>query len=123
MAERFEHLENALCEELKKLDKKYSADLEMEETDVKRADLLYHALKCAETYHAMKDAEEDDDEGYSGEGGRRGGRSNRGGNRNGGSYAPRRVAYPLRYPVREMAGGYSGGYPMEMIDPYWDRRF
>lgn len=121
MAERFEHLENALCEELKKLDKKYSADMEMTEQDMIRAKTLYEALDYAEEYHEKK-AEAEEMEGYSEEGGR-GSRANRGGNRNGGSYAPRRVAYPLRYPVREMADGYSGGYPMDMIDPYWDRRF
>ena len=62
MAERYEHLEKAMCKELEKLDKKYTADVEMSEQDAERARKLYHALKSAETYHAMKDAEEWDEE-------------------------------------------------------------
>ena len=62
MAERYEHLEKAMCKELEKLDKKYTADVEMTEQDAERARKLYHALKSAETYHAMKDAEELEDE-------------------------------------------------------------
>ena len=54
----YEHLEDAMCRELEKLDKKYAAEPgEMTEQDVERADVLYHALKSAATYHAMKDAE------------------------------------------------------------------
>lgn len=120
MAEHYEHLEKALCKELEKLDKKYSADVEMTEQDATRANTLYHALKSAETYHAMKDAGEEF-EGYSGEGGR--GRSYRGGSRGGGSYAPRRSPYTGRFTSREMGGeGYSG-YPMDFMDPYWERRY
>ena len=57
---RYENLEEALCRELEKLDKKYGGGTttEMSEQDVERADILYHALKSAATYHAMKDAEE-----------------------------------------------------------------
>lgn len=118
--ERYEHLEKALCKELEKLDKKYSADVEMTEQDAIRANTLYHTLKSAETFHAMKD-EEEDFEGYSGEGGGRGGRSYRGGR--GRSYERGRSPYTGRFTSREMGGGYSGGYPMDMIDPYWDRRY
>lgn len=121
MAERFEHLEKALCKELEKLDKTYNADVEMSEQDATRANTLFHALKSAETYYAMKE-EEEDGEGYSGEGRRGGGRSNRGSYRGGGSYAPRRSPYTGRFTSREM-GEYSGAYPMEFIDPYWERRY
>lgn len=116
MADRFDHLEKALCKELEKLDKKYAGDVEMTEQDASRANTLYHALKSAATYHAMKDEEEG--EGYSGEG--RGGRSYRGGR---GSYAPRRSPYSGRFTSREMGDGYSGGYSMEYIDPFWERRY
>ena len=125
--ERFEHLEKAMCKELEKLDKKYTADVEMSEQDAERARKLYHALKCAETYHAMKDADEWDEqegeEGYSGEGRsnrRGGGRSNRGG-----SYRRGRDMRTGRYINRGMDeySGYSGHYPMEFIDPMWDRRY
>ena len=112
MSERYEHLEKALCKELEKLDKKYSADVEMTEQDAERADRLYHALKSAETYHAMKDAGEEGEE-YS--------RSYRG--PRGGSYARGRSPYTGRYVSREMGDGYSGHYPMDYIDPYWDRRY
>jgi len=127
MSERYEHLEKAMCKELEKLDKKYTADVEMSEQDAERARRLYHALKSAETYHAMKDAgewEEEGEEGYSGEGRsmRHGGRSYRGGNY-GGSYARARDMRTGRYVSREMDPGYSGHYPMEYIDPYWDRRY
>ena len=130
--ERYEHLEKALCKELEKLDKKYTTEVEMTEQDAERADKLYHALKSAATYHAMKEEEEwegeEGEDGYSGEGrsNRRGGRSSRGGSYRGGggSYAQRRSPYTGRFMSREMGGGgYSGGYPMEFIDLYWDRRY
>lgn len=124
MAERYENLEKTLCKELEKLDKKYGGDVEMSEADAHKADMLYHALKSAATYHAMKDAEEmegDDMEGeYSGESRsyRRSGRSYRGG-----SYRRGRDMRTGRYISRDMEPGYSGHYPMEYIDPYWDRRY
>ena len=122
MAERYEHLEKAMCKELEKLDKKYTADTEMTEQDAERADKLYHALKSAATYHAMKDAEEWDEEegeeGYSGNSRMRGGRSYRGG-----SYRRGRDMRTGRWVSRDMEPGYSGHYPMEYIDPYWDRRY
>lgn len=112
MAEHYKNLEKAMCKELEKLDKKYTAETEMTEVDAERADTLYHALKSAATYHAMKDAEEEDEEdGYSGEG-----RSYRGR-----SYARRRDAMGRYSRVGEPQ--YSGHYPMEYIDPYWDRRY
>lgn len=116
MSEHYENLEKAMCKELEKLDKKYTANAELTEQDVERADMLYHALKSAATYHAMKDAEEwDDDEAseYSGAGR---------GNRRGTSYARGRDRRTGRYISRDM-DGYSGRYPMDYIDPYWDRRY
>lgn len=60
----YENLEHAMCRELEKLDKKYGSDVpEMSVQDVEKADILYHALKSAATYHAMKDADEWDREG------------------------------------------------------------
>ena len=123
MAEHYKNLEKAMCKELEKLDKKYTADAEMTEQDAERADKLYHALKSAATYHAMKDAEEWDEqegeEGYSGND-----RSYRRGRMGGGSYRRGRDMRTGRYISRGMDEyGYSGGYPMEYIDPYWDRRY
>lgn len=127
MAERYENLEKAMCRELEKLNKKYGGDVdEMSPTDLDHADKIYHALKSAATFYAMKDAEGEDGEGYSGEGrsNRSGGRSYRGGRsyEDGGmSYARYRSPRTGRYVSRD--DGYSGVYPMEYIDPYWDRRF
>lgn len=122
--DRYENLEKAMCKELEKLDKKYGGETgEMSPNDLETADKIYHALKSAATYHAMKDTEEE--EGYSGESGRsyRRGRSYRGGSY--GSYegemagARGRSPRTGRYVSRD--DGYSGGYPMEYMDPYYGR--
>ena len=86
---RFENLEKAMCKELEKLDKKYAGDVaEMTTQDAEKADLLYHAMKSAETYYAMvgEDYDDHDDRSY------RRGRDAMG-----------------RYVSRDM--GYSGHYP------------
>ena len=117
--ERYENLQKALCKELERLDKKYGSDVgEMSPNDLETADKIYHALKSAATYHAMKDAE-DEERNYSGygDGQPMNGRSYR----NNASYARYRNPRTGRYMSRE--DGYSGGYPMEYIDPYWDRRY
>jgi len=117
----YENLEKAMCKELDKLDKKYGNDVpEMSVQDVEKADVLYHALKSAATYYAMKDAEEwDDDMEGSGEGRMsRGGRGyyGRGGTER--SYARGRDAMG-RFTSRDM-DGYSGHYP-EWMPPYYGR--
>ena len=57
--EKHDVLEQKLCEEIKLIEKKYESKAgEMDEVDIKRLDLLYHALKSKATYDAMKDAEE-----------------------------------------------------------------
>ena len=107
MGKRYEDLEEAICKELEMLDKKYAGEPgEMSVSDVEKADKLYHALKSAETYHAMKDASEmEEGEGdMSGRGMRR--RSYDGYGR---SYARGRDSMG-RF-SRDM-GGYSGNYPM-----------
>ena len=63
----YDHLEEALCKELERLDKRYASEPgEMSAQDVEHADKLYHALKCAATWHAMKDAYEWEDKDASG---------------------------------------------------------
>ena len=102
---RYENLEGAMCAELEKLDKKYGSNPEeMSVQDAEKADLLYHALKSAATYHAMKDAEGWEDKDASGRSYRRG-RDSMG-----------------RYTSRDMYPGYeySGHYP-EMVSPYYGR--
>ena len=117
MAERYEHLEKAMCKELEKLDKKYTADVEMSEQDAERARKLYHALKSAETYHAMKDADEweDEESGARGRSYARDGRSYRRGRDSMGRYTSRDMGYSGRYD-----DGYSGHYP-EWMPPMYPR--
>lgn len=102
MGKHYENIEEAMCKELEKLDKKYGGDqAEMSMQDAEKADMLYHALKSAATYHAMKDAE-----GWSGEadGSGRSYRDDR-------SYARGRDSMG-RYTSREMAyDDRSGHYP------------
>lgn len=94
----YENLEEALCKELEMLNKKYSGDVgEMSVQDVEKADKLYHALKSAATYHAMKDAEGWEDKDASG-------RSYRRGRDSMGRYVSRDMYGPGDY-------GYSGHYP------------
>ena len=102
---RYENLEEAMCKELEKLDRKYGTGEvdEMSVQDAEKADLLYHALKSAATYHAMKDSYE-------------GGRSYRDGMD--GSYARGRDRMG-RYTSRDM-DGYSGHYP-EWMPPMYPR--
>ena len=105
----YDHLEEALCRELETLDKKFaSGSGEMSVQDLDKADKLYHALKCAETYHAMKDPEgwdgwEDKDAS---------GRSYRRGRDSMGRYVSRDM-----WPEHER---YSGHYPMY---PYYPERY
>ncbi len=117
----YDNLEEMLCKELEKLDKKYAGDVpEMSAQDVEKADILYHALKSAATYHAMKDAEDwDEDMEGSGEGRMpRGGRSYYGRGGSGRSYARGRDAMG-RYTSRDM-DGYSGHYP-DWMPPMYPR--
>lgn len=107
MGKHYENLEEAMCKELEMLDKKYAAEAgEMSVGDVEKADKLYHALKSAATYHAMKDAEEwgeDDEESGEARRGRSYGRYGR-------SYARGRDRMG-RYTSRDM-------YPEEMSERY-----
>lgn len=106
---RYENLEKSLCKELELLNDRYANNpREMAMEDVEKADLLYHALKSAATYHAMKDAEEWDKE----ESGRRG---DDGRMYSGSSYRRGRDSMG-RYTSRDM-DGYSGHYP-EWMPPY-----
>ena len=103
MDKRYEKLEEALCKELEKLDKKYSSDVgEMTVQDVDRADALFHALKSAETYYAMKGSDMGDEM----ESGRRSyGRSYGRGRDSMGRYVSRDDGYSGHYPPYQ-------GYPM-----------
>lgn len=89
--DKFESLEKSMCKELEAIEQKMKAGTEMSETDLKRVDMLTHAMKSLATYKAMKEAEE----GYSGDDGMSG---RRGRAANG------------RYVSREGNGSYADGY-------------
>ena len=91
-----------MCRELEKLDKKYAADVaEMSTQDAEKADLLYHAMKSAETYYAMAGEDGWEEKDASGRSYRMG-RDARG-----------------RYVSRDMYG-YSGHYP-DWMPQYYGR--
>jgi len=103
----YNHLEEAMCKELEKLDKKYATDVpEMSVQDVERADVLYHALKSAATYHAMKDADEWEEDGRTG---------------SGRSYARRGRDSMGRYTSRDMYPEGSGHYAPDWVPPMYPR--
>lgn len=103
---RFNNLEEAMCRELEMLDNKYENEsMEMSTQDVEKADVLFHALKSAATYYAMKDSEEWEDDEMSSRTGR-----------NGRSYRRGRDSMG-RYTSRDM-GGYSGMYQPIMYPRY-----
>lgn len=62
-------LENKMCKELEAIEEKYKGNMEMSIEDLKKVDMLAHALKSLATYNAMKEAEEYS-EGFSGTRGR-----------------------------------------------------
>ena len=114
---RFENLDDALCAELDKLDKKYAGDVgEMAVQDVEKADKLYHALKSAETYYAMRDSAEWEDKDASGRSYARRGRDEMG------QFTSRspRYGYSGNYGSGWPDMGYSGRYP-DMMPPYFGR--
>ena len=103
---RYEHLEEAMCKELEKLDKKYGGDIEMSPQDLETARLLYSSLMKADTLYSMQEEREMKDE-MDGSGYGRYGRSYRRG----------RDALG-RYTSRDMMPEYSGHYP-EWMPPYY----
>lgn len=56
----FDNIENVLCDELDKLDEKYRNGQEINAGDLQKADMIFHALKSAATYKAMKGSSEYD---------------------------------------------------------------
>jgi len=57
MDKRYMILENKLCKELELLEEKYRTGAEMSEGDLRKIDLLAHAMKSLATYTAMKQSE------------------------------------------------------------------
>ena len=106
---RYENLEDAMCKELEMLDKKYAGTHgEMSAQDVEKVDILYHALKSAATYYAMKESEDWDEDGRSGRGYSGRDRSYRRGRDSMGRYTSRDMEYSGHYP--EWTPPYYGRY-------------
>lgn len=95
--DKFDLLEKEMCRELETIEQKLKAGTEMSDTDLKRVDMLAHAMKSLATYKAMKEAEEYGMDGYSGRRGR--GMDGR---------------YVSRDPGSSYADGYSRGYSEAM---------
>lgn len=115
----YENIDEALCREMDTLDKKYASDVEMSVQDLEKIRLLLSSMVKAETYYAMQeDREWDDDMEGSGEG-----RMSRGGRsygRYGTDRSYRRGRDSMgRYTSRDM-DGYSGHYP-EWLPPMYPR--
>lgn len=68
--ERLENLERIAWNELKKMNAAYAGKEEFTAQDCEKFDKLTHALKCLLTATAMKEAEEYEQEGFSGRRGR-----------------------------------------------------
>ena len=104
MEKRYENLEEALMKELDKVNKKMGSEsAEMSVQDLDKIDKIYHALKSAETYYAMKEHGEAGGQSYNSYGYH-------------GSYDAPPVSYARgrdsmgRYTSRD--DGFSGRYPM-----------
>lgn len=100
----FENLENAMCEELERLDDEYKKGKEITSGDLAKTDLIAHALKSLATYTMTKEGMEGASE------------------RSYGSYARSRYGSG-RYMSRDGGSmrGRSRG-PRDEIDPYWESR-
>lgn len=104
--ENYEVIEKALCEEVEVIEQKLRGGAEMSETDLKRIDMIFHAMKSLATYKAMKESEEYD-EGMEGYSGRRGRAAN--------------GRYVSRDGGASYAEGYSNGYSeaMSQMSGHW----
>lgn len=113
---KFEILEKKMCKELQTLEDKYmAAGSELAEADLKRIDVLAHALKSLATYRAMHEAEEYDEENLSGARGRSPSTGRYVSRDSGNSYSE---GYSRGYSeaMSQMQNGNSGHYPMQ---PQW----
>ena len=119
---KYENVDEALCKEMEKLDKKYTGEVEMSHQDLETIRMLYSAMLKAETLYAMREeAEWDDEEGVSGrERGYRRDRSYDGMEGEGRSFRRGRDGRG-RYVSREMDPA-SGHYP-EWMPPYYGGRY
>ena len=113
---KFEILEKKMCKELQNLEDKYANGAEMSEGELRKADMLVHALKSLATYRAMVEADEPEEEGFSG----RRGRSPVTGryvSRDGGSSYTDGYSQGYSEAMAQMQNGNSGHYPMPPWNP------
>lgn len=111
---RYENIDEALCREMDKLDKKYASDIEMSMQDLEMIRLIFSSMVKADTHYAMQEEKEWDEDDMS-----RSGRSSYG--RGGMDRSGRRGRDSMgRYTSMDM--GYSGHYP-EWMPPYYGGRY
>lgn len=112
---RYENVDKALCHEMDKLDKKYAGDVEMSMQDLEMIRLLLSSMVKSQTYYAMKEEEDWDGMGGSGDG--RMSRTMDGRSYRRGRDAMGRYTSMDMGPVYSGDYGYSGHYP-EWMPPY-----
>ena len=120
----YDNIEDKLCNELDKLDKKYAGDAEMTMQDLEMLRLLLSSAVKLDTHYAMKEEAEMDDDGMDASGERRMSRTGRSygmrGEEDGRSYRRARDSMG-RYTSRDMMP-MSGHYP-EWMPPYYGGRY
>ena len=117
MEKRYVILENKLCKELGLLEEKYRTGAEMSEGDLRKIDLLTHAMKSLYAYTSMKAAEDMQgfDQSYNSYG-------NMSNGMNGASYQnsyTRGRDAMGRYTSRDMGPDMSGHYPFYPEERRW----
>jgi len=114
----YRNVDEALCREMDKLDKKYAGDVDMTMQDLEMIRLLLSSLVKSETYYAMQEENEWSNDEMEGSGEGRMSRGGRSYGRGGMDRSYRRGRDSMgRYTSRDMGPGYSGHYP-EWMPPY-----
>lgn len=112
----YENIDEALCREMDMLDKKYANGDELSIQDLEKIRLLFSSMVKGETYYAMKEESEWDEDEMS-----HGGRDYSG--RRGMIRSGRRGRDSMgRYVSRDMMPDMSGHYP-EYMPPYYGGRY
>ena len=113
---RYENIDETLCREMEKLDKKYANGGELDMQDLETIRLLFSSMVKADTHYAMQEEQEWDEDEMS-----RSGRSYYG--RGGMDRSGRRGRDSMgRYVSRDMYPDMSGHYP-EYMPPYYGGRY
>lgn len=112
MARRYMNLESKLCRELEMLEEKYRNGHEMSEGDLRKIDLLAHAMKCLATFVAMRESDYQEEQYID---------ASRMGNNSymNNSYMNYNRGMDGRYTSRDMDPNMSGHYPMYPQERRW----